>query len=615
VILRLTDANTDKTTGAIGFVHPQYSTRCSAASIPDPGKPGFYRIMVSYSAYVEVNLANSTVPQLLTPQSIAFSAPAGVGEFTSAFWSGLTPGLIYATFSNSLCIWAINLDTGTIITVLDCTPFLSAAAKYGGQPTGIGMSGLSWNDDLASVGWWFTDDYLNKAPQIIVNIQTGQCVATYSGQSYLEYDKPNLSRDGKYFNPGNASAATTIQYALNLNTNSEQHFVNAPNLAELSAVNQHGANGQTDWVQGLGYINPENANVSALLRRSFASPHEMVMIASDDRNTPITGGTYFSLTSFDQSWATQCTLSSGYTGYMDGEIMDIAMDGSGQVCRYCHHFSYLLSPDNYNAHVLPNKSFDGTFIVFTSNWMQPSTGSPPVAPRSDIFLVMTGQPATTRPKPSPVPIIDAPAYGDQTPLRTAWPQSNPANFAATQAITIPAAMLQEGGNLVEIAVPFQPYGYSAQPGGILVECSQVPSLQTPGAWQWRNPNSSSCTSIDAGGTLAPVVPCVVNVPSAWMISQVGAGWVGVDPGGDPWGTGYSTGNSSYAFQCIFSCGFCIEGQPPDIQINLATCTYMNRIKVNGVTIRVPSQVASLPDFQSSIPYSMFTAGPDLSWQP
>ena len=136
---------------------------------------------------------------------------------------------------------------------------------------------------------------------------------------------------------------------------------------------------------------------------------------------------------------------------------------------------------------------------------------------------MTGQTAATSPKQSPACVIDAPAYGDQTPLRSAWPAANPANFAATQAITIPAAMLKQGQNLVEIAVPFEPFGYTAQPGGILVECSQVPSLQTPGAWQWRNPNSNSCTSIDAGGTLVPVVPCIVNIPSVWMTSNAGAG--------------------------------------------------------------------------------------------
>src|SRR5580658_6614314 len=86
VILRLTDQNTDNFTGAAGFVHPQYSTRCSATSLPDPTKPGFYRIMVSYSYYIEVNISNPSSPQLLTPQSIAFPFPSNVGECTSSYW-------------------------------------------------------------------------------------------------------------------------------------------------------------------------------------------------------------------------------------------------------------------------------------------------------------------------------------------------------------------------------------------------------------------------------------------------------------------------------------------------------------------------------------------------
>ena len=94
---------------------------------------------MSYSAYVEVNLASSGTPQLLTPQSINFPVPPGLSEFSAAMWSGLTPGLIYATFYNSLGIWAINLDTGTIENVLDCTPFLPPAAIYAGQPAGINM--------------------------------------------------------------------------------------------------------------------------------------------------------------------------------------------------------------------------------------------------------------------------------------------------------------------------------------------------------------------------------------------------------------------------------------------------------------------------------------------
>ena len=235
------------------------------------------------------------------------------------------------------------------------------------------------------MGWTFTDDYLNKAPMIVVNIQTGQCVATYSGQAYLEFDKPNLSRDGNYFTPGNSAEDVTIQYALNLNTNSEQHFVNTPNLTEELAVNQHGADGRTDWVQAQGYINPENANVSALLRRSYASPHRMVMIASNDRNTPIPCGTYFSLTSFDQSWATQCTISdSGYDGYMDGEIMDVAMDGSGKVRRYCHHFSYLSDPDNYSAHVLLS-----TRASTAPSSFLPATGCNPQPDRLQLRLART----------------------------------------------------------------------------------------------------------------------------------------------------------------------------------------------------------------------------------
>ncbi|HEU4593788.1 MAG TPA: DUF4214 domain-containing protein [Pyrinomonadaceae bacterium] len=126
-------------------------------------------------------------------------------------------------------------------------------------------------------------------------------------------------------------------------------------------------------------------------------------------------------------------------GVFEDEILQIALDGSGQVRRLCHTRSRIDNRSNttgYWAMPKPTVSKDGRFIAFTSNW-ENSIG------RYDLFIAVinpapqltgtaptptpTPAPPTPTPTPAPTPIpTPAPTPAPvPTPLATPTPEPTP----------------------------------------------------------------------------------------------------------------------------------------------------------------------------------------------
>jgi hypothetical protein len=91
-------------------------------------------------------------------------------------------------------------------------------------------------------------------------------------------------------------------------------------------------------------------------------------------------------------------LVSFYTPHvnevMQGEVVQVATDGSGRVRRLFHHHSVL---KGYYDSPRANISRDGRFVAFSSNWGSLASG------RHDMFVarIEPAPSATTRPAPPP----------------------------------------------------------------------------------------------------------------------------------------------------------------------------------------------------------------------
>lgn len=152
----------------------------------------------------------------------------------------------------------------------------------------------------------------------------------------------------------------------------------------------------------VGYENWENR----ILYRTCNNPHTFkeVWDFKDDWSQD----THLSLLSSNTSWV----LASAYvanaglpsSGLFENEIFQVTTDGTMQVRRLCHHQSnYISSGNNYWASPRASISYDGKFIMFTSNWGNKK--------RTDVFILKIPPAAATpaepdmKPKPGKVPAL------------------------------------------------------------------------------------------------------------------------------------------------------------------------------------------------------------------
>lgn len=107
------------------------------------------------------------------------------------------------------------------------------------------------------------------------------------------------------------------------------------------------------------------------------------VILAQTPSTDWTQGTHTSIT-IDEKWLCVSRFSQDSSGFSTGgwlrdEIALVATDGSGKLKRLAHHRSNWLSSGNYWHMPRAAVSYDGRFVVFTSNWGDVS--------RSDVYVI------------------------------------------------------------------------------------------------------------------------------------------------------------------------------------------------------------------------------------
>jgi hypothetical protein len=98
--------------------------------------------------------------------------------------------------------------------------------------------------------------------------------------------------------------------------------------------------------------------------RSLATPHAFTKILdlSPEKNY---GGFHLSMLADNEGWVLVSFYTPHPNGVMEGEVVQVATDGSGRVRRLFHHQA--TGTDYYDS-PRANISRDGRFVAFSSNW-------------------------------------------------------------------------------------------------------------------------------------------------------------------------------------------------------------------------------------------------------
>jgi uncharacterized protein (TIGR03437 family) len=134
--------------------------------------------------------------------------------------------------------------------------------------------------------------------------------------------------------------------------------------------------------------------------RNLSTPHSYnkILDLSGERNY---GGFHLSMLADNEEWSLVSFYTPHVNGVMQGEVVQVATDGSGRVRRLFHHQAIV---GTYYDSPRANISRDGRLVAFTSNWGV-SGG------RRDMFVARI-EPApsssaspTPTPTPTPTPVI------------------------------------------------------------------------------------------------------------------------------------------------------------------------------------------------------------------
>jgi hypothetical protein len=125
--------------------------------------------------------------------------------------------------------------------------------------------------------------------------------------------------------------------------------------------------------------------------RSLSAPHSFkkILDLSTEKNY---GGFHLSMLADNEDWVLVSFYTPHVNGVMQGEVVQVATDGSNRVRRLFHHHSVL---KGYYDSPRANISRDGRFVAFSSNWGSLASG------RHDMFVarIEPAPAAATRPAP------------------------------------------------------------------------------------------------------------------------------------------------------------------------------------------------------------------------
>jgi hypothetical protein len=144
---------------------------------------------------------------------------------------------------------------------------------------------------------------------------------------------------------------------------------------------------------GTGTVVGNGDFLVGITARSLSAPHsyKKILDLSTEKNY---GGFHLSMLADNESWVLVSFYTPHVNGVMQGEVVQVATDGSGRIRRLFHHHSVLRG---YYDSPRANISRDGRFVAFSSNWGSLASG------RHDMFIarIEPAPSATTRPALSP----------------------------------------------------------------------------------------------------------------------------------------------------------------------------------------------------------------------
>ncbi|HEV2801811.1 MAG TPA: hypothetical protein VGW12_15150 [Pyrinomonadaceae bacterium] len=137
------------------------------------------------------------------------------------------------------------------------------------------------------------------------------------------------------------------------------------------------------------------------------------------------GGYHLSMLADNEDWALVSFYTPHLNGVMQGEVVQVATDGSGRVRRLFHHQAIVAG---YYDSPRANISRDGRFVAFTSNWGV-------AGGRHDMFIarIDPAPSASATPTPTPTATPTPTPTATPTPTPTPVPLDAPALVAAARA--------------------------------------------------------------------------------------------------------------------------------------------------------------------------------------
>ncbi len=284
--------------------------------------------------------------------------PSGEGvRVEGAIWSKLDPDVILVQTAKRL--WAYNVVSESYALLKD---FSSLPNLF------LDQMSVSADDDVFA----FTkkhDTTFAVTGYLAYRRSTDELLANDT----THVDEVQIEKNGRYLmlKTGLQGAGAVENKILDLETGG---------IESLRDDGPDYATGHSDSGRGL-VVGADNWN-NQITVRWYATPHTFTPLINfgDDWSQDL----HISMLADDEHWVTVATYRSNAlppaTGPFQGEVFQVATDGSGRVRRLAHNrtvWSY------YYESPRANISLDGRFIAFTSNWGGSS--------RHDLFVVAVPQ--------------------------------------------------------------------------------------------------------------------------------------------------------------------------------------------------------------------------------
>ncbi|HYG11996.1 MAG TPA: hypothetical protein VD835_18760 [Pyrinomonadaceae bacterium] len=318
-------------------------------------------------------------------------------------WSHNEPDILYGHVGASL--WRYNVRTRTYSLAFDLASRLPAGYYFA-------QASLSADDDvfactLQQSGTWAVVGYMayRRSTNTIVY------------RSNDNHNEVRVDKSGRY---------------LFVNTNDQGVGKVEVRIVDLSTGQSTGLmddapdHAPSHYDVGTGTAVGNGNYLVGISSRNLATPRSYTKILdlSAEGNY---GGFHLSMLADNEEWALVSFYTPHLNGVMQGEVVQVATDGSGRVRRLFHHQAVVAG---YYDSPRANISRDGRFIAFTSNWGV-------AGGRHDMFIARINpapsSSATPTPTPTPTATPTPTPTATPTPTPTPTPLNAPALVAAARA--------------------------------------------------------------------------------------------------------------------------------------------------------------------------------------